>query len=172
MKLLRTFETFANDGGLLPEQIWDLPDIPEKELFFGKPSGSAMPLVWAHAEYVKLLRSLQEGRVFDTHPQTVERYIKSKSVSPYALWRFNHKIHTLQKGMILRIEAMAEGGVHWSIDNWSTVKDTRMNDSHLGMYFADIPTQMLSSGERVQFTFYWPQSDRWEGNSFEVQVSS
>ena len=172
MKLLITFEAFANDGGLLPEQIWDSPDIPEKELFFGKPSGSAMPLVWAHAEYVKLLRSLQEGRVFDMPPQTVERYIKSKSVSPYTLWRFNHKIHTLQKGMILRIEAMAEGVVHWSIDNWSTVKDTKMKDSHLGMFFADIPTQMLSRGERVQFTFYWPQSGRWEGTSFEVQVSS
>jgi glucoamylase len=25
-----------------------------------------MPLVWAHAEYVKLARSLRDGRVFDT----------------------------------------------------------------------------------------------------------
>ena len=33
-----------------------------------------MPLVWAHAEYIKLLRSLRDGRVFDTPPQPVERY--------------------------------------------------------------------------------------------------
>ena len=170
-KLLNTFESFANDGGLLPEQIWDSPDIPEKELFFGKPSGSAMPLVWAHAEYVKLLRSLKEGHVFDMPPQTVHRYLDSKSPSPYVLWRFNHKIRTLQKGMILRIEAMAEGVVHWSTDNWSTAQDTKMRDSHLAMYFADLPTQALSSGNRVQFTFYWPQSDRWEGTNFEVTVS-
>ena len=91
MKFLNAFESFANEGGLLPEQVWDSPDIAEKELFFGKPSGSAMPLVWAHAEYVKLLRSLHEDHVFDMPSQTVQRYITSKSVSPYALWRFNHK---------------------------------------------------------------------------------
>ncbi|MGA7193156.1 MAG: glucan 1,4-alpha-glucosidase [Anaerolineales bacterium] len=171
MKFLNAFESFANEGGLLPEQVWDSPDIAEKELFFGKPSGSAMPLVWAHAEYVKLLRSLHEDHVFDMPSQTVQRYITSKSVSPYALWRFNHKIRIMQKGMILRVEAMTEGVVHWSTDHWSTVKDTRMNDSHFGMYYVDLPTQRLSSGDEVQFTFYWSQSNRWEGINFDVQVS-
>ena len=56
-KLLRVMEGFANDSGLIPEQIWDSPDIPEHELYFGRPAGSAMPLVWAHAEYLKLRRS-------------------------------------------------------------------------------------------------------------------
>ena len=41
--------SFASEGGLLSEQVWDSADIPERELAFGKPSGSAMPLVWAHA---------------------------------------------------------------------------------------------------------------------------
>jgi glucoamylase len=71
--LLRVMESFASDGGLLPEQVWDAPDIPARELYFGRPSGSAMPLVWAHAEHVKLLRSLRDGRVFDLPPQTVQR---------------------------------------------------------------------------------------------------
>lgn len=75
LKLLHTLEQFSSTGGLLPEQIWDAPDIPDLELYFGKPSGSAMPLVWAHAEYVKLLRSLQDGRVFDTPAQTFQRYV-------------------------------------------------------------------------------------------------
>lgn len=61
-RLLKTLELFAGDGGLFPEQIWDSPDIPERELFFGKPCGSAMPLVWAHAEYLKLVRSLKRKR--------------------------------------------------------------------------------------------------------------
>jgi glucoamylase len=56
--LLRTLEACASDGGLLPEQVWDSNDIPERELYFGRPSGSAMPLVWAHAEHIKLVRSL------------------------------------------------------------------------------------------------------------------
>ena len=58
-RLLATLESFANEGGLISEQVWDAPDIPERELYFGRPSGSAMPLVWAHAEYLKLRRSLR-----------------------------------------------------------------------------------------------------------------
>ena len=49
--LLGALERFANEGGLISEQVWDAADIPERELYFGRPSGSAMPLVWAHAEY-------------------------------------------------------------------------------------------------------------------------
>lgn len=60
-RLLATFEASASVGGLLPEQIWDSEDIPERELFLGRPSGSAMPLVWEHAEHIKLLRSLRDG---------------------------------------------------------------------------------------------------------------
>ena len=45
-------ERFANASGLISEQIWDADDIPDCDLFRGRPSGSAMPLVWADAEYV------------------------------------------------------------------------------------------------------------------------
>ncbi len=68
-----------SDSGLLPEQIWDATAIPGKDLYPGRPSGSARPLVWAHAEHIKLLRSLQDGRVFDMPPQTASRYLKGES---------------------------------------------------------------------------------------------
>ena len=48
--------------GLIPEQIWDTDPIPAYGLVPGKPSGSAMPLVWAHAEFAKLCHSLAIGR--------------------------------------------------------------------------------------------------------------
>ena len=70
-ELLRSLELSNNGGLLLPEQVWNGA---ERELFFGKPSGAACPLVWAHAEYIKLVRSLKDGRVFDQPPQTVKRY--------------------------------------------------------------------------------------------------
>ena len=59
---------------LLPEQVWDADDIASLELFRGKPTGSACPLVWAHSEYIKLRRSLRDGKIFDQPPQTVQRY--------------------------------------------------------------------------------------------------
>ena len=77
-KLVGAIESFANESGLLPEQIWESADLPEKNLYCGRPSGSAMPLVSAHAEYVKLRRSLHDRHVFDLPPQTVKRYVVEK----------------------------------------------------------------------------------------------
>ncbi len=168
--LLAAMESFAGGGGLLPEQVWDSPDIPEKELFFGKPSGSAMPLVWAHAEYVKLVRSLEENAVFDTPPQTVARYIKEKHPSAYASWRFNHKIRIMNKGLRLRIEVLSPAVVHWSADNWATIHDTETRDSRLGLHVADIDTRGLNEGGKILFTFYWRQSNNWEGTDYSVSV--
>ncbi len=75
--LADTLEEFASSTRLLPEQVWDADDLPERELFRGRPTGSAMPLVWAHAEYVKLVRSLADGAVFDRPGICVRRYLDS-----------------------------------------------------------------------------------------------
>ena len=57
---------------MIPEQIWDAPTMDGME--FGRPTGAAMPLVWAHAEYLKLLRSAVDGRVFERISIVEERY--------------------------------------------------------------------------------------------------
>ncbi len=170
-KLLQTFEAFANEGGMLSEQVWDGPDIPNKELFFGKPSGSAMPLVWAHAEYVKLRRSLREGRVFDTPPQTIQRYQVKKTGSPYAIWRFNHKCRTIAPGKTLRLETLMSATVHWSDDGWRTMHDTPTKNTGLGVHCADLLTKHISAGGTVEFTFYWNEAGKWENTNFAVTLS-
>jgi glucoamylase len=71
----------TSPGGMLPEQIWDSGDLPKHGLLNGHPSGSGMPLVWAHAETVKLLRSLQDGKIWDMPPQTVKRYLSKEKES-------------------------------------------------------------------------------------------
>ena len=171
-RLLMTLESFANEGGLLPEQVWDCPDIPERELHFGRPSGSAMPLVWAHAEYLKLRRSLRDGRLFDLPPQTVQRYLTDKTVSPRMVWRFNHKIRSLPAGKILRVETMAAARIRWSSDNWKSIQDEWTHDTGLGLHSADLPTAELPEAAQVKFTFYWPEVDRWEGADFLVRIAT
>ncbi len=59
---------------MMPEQVWDEANRPADGLEFGKPAGSAVPLVWAHAEYLKLLRSAVDGKVFDRIDPVYERY--------------------------------------------------------------------------------------------------
>ncbi len=166
-ELLAAMGSFASEGGLISEQIWDSPDIPEHDLHFGRPSGSAMPLVWAHAEYLKLRRSLDDGRVFDLPPQPVRRYLTEATVSPRMVWRFNHKIRSLPGGKVLRIETLAAAVVHWSADGWRTVQDATTHDTGLAMHIADLPTQALPDGREINFTFYWPDADRWEGDGLQ-----
>lgn len=169
-RLLTAMESFAGEGGLLPEQIWDSPDVPEKELFYGKPSGSAMPLVWAHAEYIKLVRSIEDGKLFDCPPQTVRRYIEEDHPAAYATWRFNHKIRTIRKGLKLRIEVLAPATVHWSADDWKSVMDSPTRDTRLGLQSADLDISMLNPDSRILFTYYWRDSKKWEGTDFSVII--
>ncbi len=169
-RLLRAMEGFANESGLLHEQVWDTQDLPEKELYFGRPSGSAMPLVWAHAEYVKLRRSLHDHRVFDTPPQSVQRYIVGKQKARHAIWRFEQPRRFLPAGLILRLETRAPTVVRWSSDGWGTSQEVKSHDSGLGVHRADLPTEKLGGGADVVFTFFWPDSNQWEGKDFQVQV--
>jgi glucoamylase len=171
-RLLAAMESLANKGGLISEQVWDAPDIPERELHFGRPSGSAMPLVWAHAEYLKLRRSLRDGGVLDLPPQTVQRYLKDKTVSPRLTWRYNHKLRSLPPGKILRIELMAPAVIHWSADDWHTIHDATAHDVGLGLHIVDLPAQAVLEGKQVRFTFYWPGADRWEGADFSVRIEA
>jgi glucoamylase len=170
-RLVATLSQFANEGGLLPEQVWDADDLPDKELLRGEPSGSAMPLAWAHAEYVKLCRSLADGHVFDMPPQTVRRYQVEKHGSPHTIWRFNHKCLKMPPGKTLRIELRAPAVVHWSSDGWRQARDLPTRDTGLGLHVADLPCGKLAGGIRIEFTFYWPQAERWEGRDFSVQIS-
>ncbi|CCV04524.1 Glucan 1,4-alpha-glucosidase [Mesorhizobium metallidurans STM 2683] len=168
--LLRTFEGSAGHGGLLPEQVWDGPDMPERELRRGGPSGSAMPLVWAHSEHIKLLRSLRDGAVFDMPPQGVKRYIRDKTVSPFRTWRFNHKVRAIPAGKLLRLELLAPAIVHWSRDNWATAHDSRTTENAFGIHLADLPVADVPPGDTIVFTFLWSDAGRWENVDFSVAI--
>lgn len=71
---LQAMTQMAGKGGLLPEQVWDSAAIPARGLYPGKPSGSAMPLVWAHAEFIKLAASVAVGSPVDRPAHVFERY--------------------------------------------------------------------------------------------------
>lgn len=169
-QLLTTLEESASSGGMLPEQVWDQADIPNRELFHGRPSGSAMPLVWAHSEHIKLLRSLRDGAVFDMPPQPVERYQKQGVTAPVRTWRFCGKIRTLPSGKALRIELQAPGLVHWSADDWKTTTDSPTSENAFGIHLVDLPVSKLAVGSMIRFTIYWPEAERWEGTDFVIEV--
>ena len=171
-RLLAALEASASSGGLLPEQIWDCDDIPSRELFLGRPSGSAMPLVWAHAEHIKLLRSLRDGAVFDTPPQTVTRYIENWPPAPPRVWQLASPVERIAPGRCLRLEFFEPARVHWSMDDWKTVSDSATDDSGLGLQFVDLPTAHMTAGTLVRFTMFWPKQNRWQNVDYTVAVGN
>ncbi|PWB72846.1 glucan 1,4-alpha-glucosidase [candidate division GN15 bacterium] len=170
LTLLKAMEGFANETGLIPEQTWDTDSMEERGLRFARPSGSAMPLVWAHAEYLKLRRSIADRKVFDMPTQAVQRYQVEKVESRLAIWRFNQKCRTMPPGWKLRIETLRPAVVHWGINFWRDTKDSKTRDTGLGMHVVDLDTGSLAAGDQVDFTFYWPDSGEWEGKDFSVTV--
>jgi glucoamylase len=170
-RLARALEAFAGGSGLIPEQIWDRADLPAHELFFGHASGSASPLVWAHAEYLKLCRSLRDGEPFDRPPQTVARYLTNHTASTLVVWRANNKIRAMPSGMTLRIEAPEPALVHWGTNGWQAIRDASTRDTTLGVHVVDLQTASLTAGSHVDFTLYWPAEGRWEGADYRVDVT-
>ncbi len=155
---------------MLPEQIWDAPDLPEMGLKLGKPTGAAMPLVWAHAEYVKLLRSVTDGEVFDRISAVAERYGQRQTAHA----RSRSSASTGNCRASLREESCG----CWRMSTfswcgpWMTGRRSRTTESrNLGCagHFADMETEPGKAG-RVIFTLHWRLQDRWEGRNFEVQL--
>ena len=69
---IRTMEKFANEGRMLPEQVFDGNPPPGQSA--GDGTRSATPLAWSHAEYIRLLRSKMDGQIVDTPKAVADRY--------------------------------------------------------------------------------------------------
>jgi glucoamylase len=169
--LIRAMEQFATCTGLLTEQIWDEPDRPEMHMCLGKPTTAAMPLMWAHAEYIKLLRSVKDGKVFDFVPEVAERFRNGTRRRNLEIWKPNRRVRSVKPGWSLRIQAPAAFRLRWSPDEWHTTNETESASSGLEAHFLDIP---IPPDQRapVRFTFLWNEDSRWDGNDYEVRIES
>jgi glucoamylase len=165
---VRWLEGFATPTHLLPEQVWGEDDRPEQHLKRGRPTGSAVPLLWAHAEYIKLLRSVRERRVFDLIPEAAHRYIRNRSVlHNVQVWSIQHPSGSVQRGRTLRIHSENAFEVRSSLDNWATTTETHSTSTNLGIDYCDI---VIPDNQRVslRFALFWTVARRWEGRDFEV----
>lgn len=168
---LTAMRRMASGGGMLPEQVWDAAPIPGRDLLPGRPSGSAMPLAWAHAEYVKLVRSIALGHAVDRPESAWRRYGGRVPKATRATWRFTAPRPTMPAGRTLRLELMAPARVHCSLDGGATWADLDARATGLGVWVADVPgSRRLAPGQAVDFTVWWPETGRWEGRDLRVAV--
>jgi len=167
---LRALENFSQGIGLIPEQIWDGPDLPNHYLRFGGTTDAAMPLLWAHSEYVKLHRSAADRQVFDLVEAAYERYVKgSGERETMEVWKSNRQVETVPAGTLLRLQANSPFLLHWTSDDWQSSTDVRSQGTAIGIEFVDIPLPKKQKTP-IQFTFLWLEEDRWEGKDYKVNV--
>jgi len=166
---IEAMEKFANMGGMLPEQLWDADDLPKAKMKRGGPTGSAMPLCWAHAEYVSLVRSQKDGVCFDRIEPVYQRYAKAGTGGKIEMWTLAHQPQRIAQGKTLRIITDKAAKIHWSFDGWRTANDLVTRDTGFDCWFGDLPTDQLQAGAGIVLTFLWQGG--WEGKDFQVAIA-
>jgi len=170
LSYLQAMAAMTGSAGLLPEQVWDSDPIPQRQLEPGKPSGSAMPLVWTHGEFIKLCYSRALGYPVDRPAATWKRYQGRRPEIAYDLWGPRYHPRHLRAGNRFIVALRAPARVHWGRNGWRDARDIDTKDTGLGVYAAELPTMGLDAGESLQFTFYWLEQGSWEGRDYEVQI--
>jgi glucoamylase len=173
-QMIKTYEAFATCGQMLPEQVWDEPDRAGTSLRLGQPAGSAVPLVWAHAEYLKLLRSAVDGKVFDRIDPVYERYCESagrqKLRRDVEIYTQRRPIQKMPLGSTLRILDGRLFAVIWTDDGWKTKCKSLSRSLGSAGFSADITPGAGSAA--VEWTLHWPEQDAWLGYNVEVKVDA
>ena len=165
---LTAMARMASAGGMLPEQVWDSAPIPARRLEPGRPTGAAMPLVWAHSEYLKLAASRALGRPVD-RPQAVwERYRGVRPPLRRVFWSEVAPVTHLPEGCALTIALRAPALVHWGLDGWCQVRDDDTVANSLGLHLLELDTARLLAGQSIDFTVR--TAGGWLGQDFHITV--
>ena len=165
---IATMAAMSSAVGMLPEQVWDWDPIPQYHLQPGRPSGSAMPLVWAHSEFIKLCCSRAKGYPVDRPTATWARYQGKRPEISHAIWGPRHHPRQISVNDQFSVVLRERARIHWGHNGWLAVQDSMTGDTGLGVHRANLPLAGLKAGDTIQFTFYWLDQSVWEGEDYEV----
>lgn len=167
---LQTMLAMSGKGGMLPEQVWDTAPLPANDLHPGKPSGSAMPLAWAHAEFVKLVFSRHAGYPVDRPECVWQRYQGRAPVITHAFWLQQAPITRIEAGVTLYIALHDAATLRWGVNQWQHARDLPTQDSGIGLHIADIDTSALAVGDSIDFTYQNAATGEWINQDFSITL--
>jgi glucoamylase len=153
-------------GGLLPEQVWDAGDLPWRDLTNGRPTASAMPLAWAHSEFVKLALLLGSGRPVERLAAVEQRYGGRVPQSGTWHWRSSAPFSTLPAGCDLVIADTQDFTLHVGFDHWQGVDDLPAQQLPFGMHGVTVTADRLAGHTSLQFTRRY--AGGWEGRDHSL----
>ena len=167
---LEMMTRMTGPGGLIPEQVWDGPAIPARGLEPGKPTGSAMPLVWAHAEFLNLLAARHYGRPPKLLARVEQRYQGRRPEAATWHWRRTEPFDRLPSGRNLLIENATSFRLHHGFDGWRDITDTPSEPQGLGMYGVLLNSDVLLGHATIKFSLYFPETASWEGEDHHIAL--
>ena len=166
---LESMARMTGPGGLIPEQVWDADAIPERNLFPGKPSGSAMPLVWAHGEYLKLYAARASKQPIERLTAVETRYGRQAVEAATWFWRDQAPFTQLPASRGLVIEAAAPFTLHAGFDGWQETGDRDSAPLGLGMHGVRLAPDELTTHTSIQFTRRFESG--YEGRDWQIALA-
>jgi glucoamylase len=151
---LDAMSRMTGPGGLIPEQIWDTDPIPALGLYPGKPSGSAMPLVWAHAEFVKLLAAQANGRPAELFDAVESRWSGRAPVAETWFWRRNSLFRQSPRRR-LAFEDPSPFTLAYSLDDGPETTLTS-TPGHFGLCEVVLAPETLGTAGKLTFSLTLP----------------
>ena len=137
---LRAMAALAGQAGMMPEQVWDGEAIAERGLFKGRPTGSATPLAWAHAEYIKLACSILEGKPVDRPEPLWARYRERPLQTHIWYWSPQTPIRILAATIRLGFCLPRPATILWRVE-LGDYQQLATYDPGLGVHVARLPMQ-------------------------------
>src|SRR5262249_13383047 len=151
-------------GGLIPEQVWDGIAMPGRGLEPGKPSGSAMPLVWAHAEFLKLLVARHHKRPLELLDSVEEHVRRRPKTAGTWHWRKDVPFDALPTGRVLLIDLPTPFVLHLGFDGWQAAEDRKSSPLPFGRHGVRLRPDDLKGHSALHFTIYYLDDGHWEGH--------
>jgi glucoamylase len=159
-------------SGLIPEQVWDITSLAGRELEMGKPTGSAMPLVWAHAEFLKLLCSRQKKRPVELLKCVEEHYHAKSAKRGQWHWRRDTPFDALPADRDLVVEMPTPFMLHLGFDGWEAIEDRPSTPLPFGMHGVRLTKGELAHRQVLDFTCYLLEEAQWEGMDHHVRLAT
>ena len=157
----------ASSGGLLPEQVWDSDALPERGLYPGRPSGSAMPLLWSHAEFLKLLVASHSRRPVELLGCVASHIDQCPGARAWH-WRNETPVPELRRGRALSIQSRQPFALHYGWDGWQDVTERVAEQQAFGLWAVYFALDELSGHVALNFTRRF--GDAWEGANHDIAL--
>ena len=166
---LQAMQRMASAGGMLPEQVWDAAPIAARGLAPGRPTGGAMPLAWAHAEFIKLVMSRALKRPFDRPACVWQRYRGRRPPLTRVMWCEHAPATELPAGCALTLALREAGAFRVSVDG-QDAREQSTTPTSLGLHVTEIDTRALRGGQRIDLSYRHAANGGWSAGSAPIRV--